>query len=118
VSQIPRWQEKIKTGCDSTRAFADVAAAADPSLGGLIICLNGSFQQVGGTSEASPIIASVYALSGNQTGFPGRLPYHHSQYLNDVTTGQNGSCGAPLCTAGKGWDGPTGMGSPNGVKAF
>ncbi len=117
VSQVPRWQEKLKTGCD-TRAMSDVSAAADPSLGGLIICFHGAFSQVGGTSESSPIIASIYALSGNTTGFPGRLPYHHSKYLNDVTVGTNGSCGPPLCQAGKGWDGPTGMGSPNGVKGF
>lgn len=29
-----------------------------------------------------------------------------------------GSCGAPLCTAGAGWDGPTGLGTPRGVLAF
>ena len=117
VSQAMRWQEKIDTGC-KTKAMSDVSAAADPNLGGLNICLNGSFEQVGGTSEATPIIAAVFALSGNTTGFPSRLPYHHPGDLYDVTSGSNGSCGAPLCTAGKGWDGPTGMGTPNGVKGF
>ncbi len=117
VSQQPRWQEKIDTGCQ-TKAMSDVSAAADPNLGGLTIVLNGQFSQVGGTSEATPIIASVYALSGNTTGFPGRLPYHHPGQLYDITTGSNGSCGSPLCTAGPGWDGPTGVGTPNGVKGF
>jgi subtilase family serine protease len=117
VSQQPRWQEKLDTGCQ-TKAMSDVSAAADPNNGGLTICLNGAFSQVGGTSEATPIIAAVYALSGDTSGFPGRLPYHHPSDLYDVTSGSNGACGAPLCTAGKGWDGPTGMGTPDGVKGF
>jgi len=117
VSHQPRWQQKLDTGC-KTRAMSDVSAAADPNLGGLTIYYNGGFQQVGGTSESSPIIASVFALSGNTTGWPGRLPYHHAKSLYDVTTGTNGSCGPPLCAAGKGWDGPTGMGTPNGVEGF
>jgi len=117
VSHQSRWQQKLDTGCD-TRAMSDVSAAADPNLGGLTIYYHGGFQQVGGTSESSPIIAAVFALSGNTSGWPGRLPYHHPKELYDVTTGSNGACGAPLCDAGKGWDGPTGMGSPNGVAGF
>ena len=38
--------------------------------------------------------------------------------LNEVSLGANGVCGAPLCAAGIGWDGPTGRGTPNGVAAF
>jgi hypothetical protein len=38
--------------------------------------------------------------------------------LNDIVSGSNGACGAPLCIAGKGWDGPTGLGTPNGIGAF
>jgi hypothetical protein len=64
------------------------------------------------------MLAAVYALSGNTAKYPGALPYKNTKFLYDVTSGTNGSCGAPLCTAGKGWDGPTGLGSPNGVKAF
>jgi hypothetical protein len=41
------------------------------------------------------------------------------KYLNDVTSGSNGSCSPTiLCTAGPGWDGPTGWGTPNGIGAF
>jgi hypothetical protein len=32
-----------------------------------------------------------------------------------VTTGTNGTCTGALCHAGAGWDGPTGMGTPNGA---
>src|SRR5205814_520324 len=39
--------------------------------------------------------------------------------LNDVVSGSNGSCGGSyLCTAKAGYDGPTGLGTPNGVRAF
>ena len=74
----------------------------------------------GGTSVASPIIASVYALAGGEpSGQTGAvLPYAHATSLNDVTSGSNGSCGPPLCSAGTGWDGPTGLGTPNGTGAF
>jgi subtilase family serine protease len=115
--RVPSWQKDVKTTC-KTRAMSDVSAAADPNFGGLSIVYHGGFQQVGGTSESSPLIAAVYALSGHTEKYPARIPYEKSKYLYDVTSGSNGSCGAPLCSAGKGWDGPTGMGTPNGVKGF
>ena len=51
---------------------------------------------------------------------PGVVPVRpHPNGLNDVTSGSNGSCGGSyLCTAGPGYDGPTGLGTPNGVTAF
>jgi len=42
----------------------------------------------------------------------------HSGLLSDVTSGSNGSCGTCLCTGGTGFDGPTGLGTPNGIGAF
>jgi subtilase family serine protease len=118
VSHQPRWQQKLDTGC-STRAMSDVSAAADPNLGGLVIYYGGGFQQVGGTSESSPIIASVYALSGHTAGYPNALPYSHTTQLFDVTSGSNGSCPTTQwCRARTGWDGPSGLGTPNGVGAF
>ena len=113
----PAWQKDAKTTC-KTRAVGDVSAAADPNFGGLSIVFHGSFGQVGGTSEATPIIAAVYALSGHTEGYPAKIAYEHPGELNDITSGSNGSCGAPLCTARKGWDGVTGVGTPNGVKGF
>jgi hypothetical protein len=41
--------------------------------------------------------------------------------LNDVTSGSNTTSGCSptyLCTAGSGYDGPTGLGTPNGTSAF
>ena len=72
----------------------------------------------GGTSVASPIIAGVYALANNGGGTS--TPYAHISSLHDVTSGSNGHCSRTpaLCTAGSGWDGPTGLGTPNGIGAF
>jgi len=114
----PAYQQSVKTSCGSKDATADVSGAADPNNGGLRVYYHGSFTQVGGTSESAPLIAAVYALSGRTDGYPGRYPYNNRKHLHDITRGSNGSCGAPLCSAGKGWDGPTGLGTPNGVAAF
>jgi subtilase family serine protease len=116
------------TGC-SKRAMNDVAAASDPSYGGISVYYPSStgasgWGQFGGTSEAAPIIASVYALSGNTgskaTGtYANSIPYAHAGSFFDVTSGSNGTCATiRWCTAGTGWDGPTGLGTPNGVSGF
>lgn len=113
----------FNTGC-SGRAMADVAAAADPSNGGMAVYYPTSasastWAQFGGTSEASPIISSVYALSGNTSGTANAIPYAHSSALYDVTSGNNGSCPTTQwCTARSGWDGPTGLGTPHGAGGF
>ncbi|WP_127353859.1 carboxypeptidase regulatory-like domain-containing protein [Actinacidiphila soli] len=106
------------SGC-ARRANADVSAVADPNTG-VAVYYNG-WHVYGGTSVSSPVIASVYALGGTPaTGSqPNSLPYQNTGNLNDVTSGSNGSCNSSyLCTAGPGYDGPTGLGTPNGVAAF
>ncbi|MFE9555394.1 putative Ig domain-containing protein [Streptomyces sp. NPDC006703] len=116
----PSWQKD--SGC-SKRAVADVSAVADPATG---LAVYDSYQAAGwnvygGTSASSPIIASVYALAGTPAAgtSPASYPYAHTGSLNDVTSGANGSCSpAYLCTAGAGYDGPTGLGTPNGTAAF
>ncbi len=113
----PKWQQSVKTTCKFD-ATADVSGPASPGAGGLEIVINGHNAIVGGTSEASPMIAAVFALSGNTKGYPAKYVYAHTTNLYDITTGSNGSCGSPLCDAGKGWDGPTGLGTPHGVKGF
>jgi hypothetical protein len=107
------------------RAFADVSADANPASGLAIYDTTGEggWLQVGGTSLASPLIAATYALAGTPAAGtdPNSYPYHdknQSSDLNDITQGSNGNCGNVLCNAGKGWDGPTGLGTPHGVKAF
>jgi subtilase family serine protease len=116
----PTWQ--VDAGC-SRRTVADASAVADPNTGVSVYDTYhaSGWLVFGGTSVASPIIASVYALAGNA----GSANYGSSSYsapaasLHDVTSGSNGSCGGSyLCTAGPGYDGPTGNGTPNGTGAF
>jgi subtilase family serine protease len=119
----PSWQ--TDTGC-SKRTVADVSAVADPYTGVNVYDSYGSYDGwyvFGGTSVSSPIIASVYALAGGPAAgsYPASYPYTNanSSNLHDVTSGSNGSCGGSyLCTAGPGYDGPTGLGTPNGTTAF
>ncbi len=113
--------QNVTTNC-SRRAEADVSAVADPNTGVAVFQTTGASGWVvyGGTSVSSPVIASVYALTSTPGGSdtPASYPYAHPGNLFDVTSGSNGSCGAPICTAGTGWDGPTGLGTPNGLAAF
>jgi N-acetylneuraminic acid mutarotase len=116
----PAWQ--TDTGC-TNRMTNDVSAVGDPATGVAIYdsYSDGGWGEEGGTSVASPIIASVYALAGTPLSgtYPASYPYSHTSALNDVTSGSNGSCTpAYFCTAGPGYDGPTGLGTPNGVTAF
>jgi subtilase family serine protease len=117
----PSWQ--TDAGC-AHRTVADVAAVADPATG---VSVYDSFRSqgqagwlvYGGTSVASPIIASVYALVATPSTNVPSYPYSHGSSLFDVTSGTNGSCGGSyLCSALPGYDGPTGLGSPNGITAF
>ncbi|MFI0717541.1 peptidase S8 [Streptomyces sp. NPDC021224] len=111
------------TGC-SKRAEADVSAVANPSTGVAVYdstAYQGSsgWMVFGGTSVSSPIIASVYGLAGNTGSIDNNYPYAHASSLNDVTSGSNGSCStSQWCKARTGWDGPTGLGTPNGIGAF
>jgi subtilase family serine protease len=115
----PSWQ--LNSGC-AHRTVADVSADANPNTGVAVYDTYhaGGWLVFGGTSVASPIIASTYALAGNEPSLTfGSYPYGHAASLFDVTSGSNGSCGGSyLCTAGAGFDGPTGLGSPNGSGAF
>ena len=118
----PSWQHD--TGC-AHRTVADVSADADPNTGVAVYDTSTStdpgWNEFGGTSVASPIIASIYALTGTPVpgSNPAESPYQHSAGLFDVTSGSDGSCGSTyLCTAGSGYDGPTGLGTPDGSSAF
>jgi subtilase family serine protease len=116
----PTWQKD--TGC-AKRTVADVSAIADPNTGVAVFGPSGrgnrsAWLVFGGTSVASPLIAGVYGVNDTAVNH-GEDPYNHTANLNDVTSGSNGRCSPSyLCTAGVGYDGPTGLGTPNGVIAF
>ncbi|HEY6327687.1 MAG TPA: S8 family serine peptidase [Candidatus Cybelea sp.] len=115
----PSFQAGLNTGC-AMRAEADASADADPHTGVAVYDSfhHGGWLVFGGTSVATPIVASVFALAENDSADPVGSLYAHASSMNDITSGSDGTCGAPLCVAGAGWDGPTGLGSPKGIGAF
>ena len=103
-----------------------MAAVANPNPG---VAFYDTFHKsgwavMGGTSVATPIITSVYALAGTPAPrtYPASYLYRSgSNGLNDVTSGSNGGCEPKrqyLCHAKPGYDGPTGLGTPDGTAAF
>ncbi|HEY3903319.1 MAG TPA: ricin-type beta-trefoil lectin domain protein [Streptosporangiaceae bacterium] len=125
----PSWQradDSESTGC-ADRTENDVSADADPNTGVLIFdsyksTPSGLFD-IGGTSAATPIVTAVYALAGTPShgSYPAEYPYLHTSHLFDVTTGVSGKCETfrqYICHGRKGYDGPTGLGTPNGTAAF
>jgi hypothetical protein len=79
-----------------------------------------------GTSLSAPFVAGVNGLAGNAASrTPGHL-YRHAHDFFDVTRGSNvlfgsarGECGADYqCEAKKGYDAPTGLGTPDGIAGF
>jgi subtilase family serine protease len=121
---VTTWQTQRQTGCPD-RAVSDVSAVADP-VTGVAVYDSDDYQNTsgwltfGGTSASSPIIAAVYALAGNTADIDdGSYVWAHHAGLRDVTSGTNGSCATTQwCNAQRGWDGPTGWGTPDGVAAF
>jgi hypothetical protein len=123
----PAWQHD--TGC-ARRTVADVAAVANPSTGVWVYDTYGEsgFAIYGGTSVATPIISSIFALAGNALGttnYPASYLYANAGALTSVTSGSDGNCGTYLCNAAdsqNGYNGPTGLGtpgaSPNSLAAF
>lgn len=124
INTKPSFQDALKTSC-AKKATADVSAVADPNTG-VAVYDSTAYQGVngwmvfGGTSASAPVVASVYALSGNTAGYPASIAWANPSALNDVTSGSNGTTctAAEWCTARTGWDGPTGLGTPQGTGAF
>jgi subtilase family serine protease len=150
------WQRELSNwsavGCGSERAVADVAADADPYTGVAVYDTTPyegrdlKWLPVGGTSLATPLIASVFALAGGADGvqYPAKTLYENRikrpSSLHDIETGSNGECTKPfnseglsgcsaieeaascsqqaICLAGPGYNGPTGVGTPDGTGAF
>ena len=113
----PAWQ--TDAGC-ADRTVADVSADGDPASGAAVYSTPDSgWEVLGGTSLASPLVAAYDALIMSTQGAAAaspEYPYTHLSSYYDITLGSTGSCAASyLCTAGTGYDGPTGVGSPHGA---
>jgi Subtilase family len=118
VISKPSFQSVIPTGTCSRRAAADVSAVADPNTGVAVFnAKDGGWVVVGGTSASSPFVAGVYARYGiaPTANHDASFAYAHTSEFFDITSGSNGTCTTALCRAAIGWDGPTGVGSPNGA---
>lgn len=115
----PAWQHD--GGC-SNRTVADVAVIGNPQTGVAVYNTTAAQSQqgwgvYGGTSVGAPIVAALYAIAGNASAEHGASSaYGATGAFNDVVLGTNGSCSpAYLCTAVPGYDGPAGVGTPNGT---
>lgn len=115
----PAWQRDSL--CD-TRTVADVAAVAAAATP---VAVYNTFGFTGwiaanGTTLSAALVAGTFPLAGNTaTITAGEHLYRNHRQLFDVTSGSNGECrGSALCTSGRGYDGPTGLGTPNGIGAF
>jgi hypothetical protein len=122
----PAWQHD--PNCPG-RMTADVSMDADPDTGLAVYNTDdvggegAGWAVVGGTSASAPMIAAVIALAGDPERFPDASAlYAATSGLTDVTTGSNVvgmDCGGDYqCTAGPGYDSPTGNGTPDGLGAF
>lgn len=124
---VPSYQASVTTDCDG-RAYNDISADADPDTGLEIYdsqsgdegCGDSSHECiVGGTSLATPLTAALEAVTGISSTTPA-WTYSDAPLLNDVVSGSDGTCPSGwnlICTAGPGWDGPTGNGSISGELA-
>jgi subtilase family serine protease len=119
----PSWQHD--TGCPN-RTANDVAVIADPNEGLFVYdsVLNGTagggWAEIGGTSLGAPLVAAMYALSGNAASVNDASGlYKATSGLYGIIAGVDGVC-VPLylCSGGIGYNGPSGMGTPYGLTAF
>jgi subtilase family serine protease len=117
----PSWQNGVTDACGG-RMEADISAVADPNTGVAVYGPSSSstsqWMVFGGTSASSPLIGAMFALRNGSINAASSI-YSHTGNLNDVTSGSNGSCAVSYyCNAQVGYDGPTGLGTPNGISAF
>jgi hypothetical protein len=135
-------------GCGTSRSVADISADADPHTGVIVYDsfknaegFAPKWHRVGGTSLSAPLVAAAFALAGGANGvaYPAQTLYanaeRHPSWLHDIVGGSNGECklvqqectvaeeeagcsGGPMCLAGLGYDGPSGLGSLAGIAAL
>jgi subtilase family serine protease len=122
VIKKPVWQKD--TGCVK-RTLTDVAFLGNPQTGLAFYDSNSQdgppgWYVGGGTSLSAPAIASIYAMAGLAASDASSIyQAAGTGALNPITSGSNGTCTPQyLCTAGAGYNGPTGNGTPYGAGAF
>jgi kumamolisin len=133
----PSWQAKVdissvNPGAIVGRVIPDLAANADWVASPYLLVVDGQSQPNGGTSAASPLVASLIALingtrpSGDRVGYLTPVLYQPrngasgptvgAYACTDVVSGSNTTAHAGGYSAGPGYDAVSGWGTPNGVK--
>jgi kumamolisin len=134
----PTWQnginiKSVNPGMFVGRIYPDLAANADWFASPYLLIVDGKSQPNGGTSAASPLVASLITLINASRGPGHRLGYVTpvlyqtigtgasaatvgSLGCTDVVKGNNKTAQAGGYSAGPGYDAVSGWGTPNGVK--
>jgi len=124
TTALPVWQVAKTLPPGNFRATSDVSLVSDPRTGYMYL-FKGKWENIGGTSAASPTWAALWTLVTEATGQRvgsanyyvyrmGNLP-GYSKLFYDVTVGDNGFGVGAGYPAGPGWDVPSGWGTPNGL---
>ena len=120
IYETGRKQSWQKDPSCATRMYSDVAAVANSVAGYDSYGVSPGWYSFFGTSVASPVVAGIYGLANNASTLTyGSQSYSQPTGVWDIKQGNTGTCQITyFCTAGPGYDGPTGNGTPHGIKAF
>ncbi len=138
VSEVfprPQWQQgvnvtSVNPGAIVGRCVPDLAANADWNASPYLLVVDGGAQPNGGTSAATPLMASLMTRinatrgAGNPVGYVTPLLYQASPAggttvgasgCTDIVDGNNNTAKAGGYSAGASYDAASGWGTPNGV---
>lgn len=115
-----------RDGLCRMRMIADVAAVADPDTG---VAVYDSYPNPyglppgwlvgGGTSASAPLVAGMIGLAGNGATYTPSMAYAARSSFWDVVGGSNGDYDHDYtCTGLSGYDGPSGLGTPRGLRGL
>jgi kumamolisin len=135
IFRLPAWQANVaipsvNPGRSSGRCIPDIAANADWNASPYLLVVDGRAQPNGGTSAASPLVASLVTRI-NQLRGPGKRVGYLTPTLyqpsrgdpaltigavgcTDIASGDNITAQAGGYAAGPGYDAASGWGTPNG----
>ncbi len=133
---LPAWQggvavKSVNPGAKPGRIIPDLAANADWTASPYLLVVDGKPQPNGGTSAASPLVASLLTLinagrpAANRVGYLTPVLYQSNggngttvgaASCTDVQSGENVTDKIGGYTAGPGYDAVSGWGTPNGKK--
>jgi kumamolisin len=135
VFPCPAWQtnvavKSVNPGAIAGRCMPDLAANADWNASPYLLVVDGQAQPNGGTSAATPLVASLIAVMNaklpKRVGYLTPLLYQSAGAKSgptlgaagctDIVSGKNNTAAAGGYSAGPGYDAVSGWGTPNGAK--